>query len=214
MPASARDPYAALGVAPTASDQELRAVYRHLVQLHHPDHNGGSAESARRFEEVQEAYAEVRRLRSGTGRPASGGPRARPAGESAARPAGGSAPRPAGGSAPRPSADPGLDARLADIERELREANAARERARQAAREAAAAASGAAAASRQKKGRRASDEELGYVTTDDSLSKILADARDELFGKVTEARESPAAKRVSDLLDELADKLRGDPPGH
>ena len=36
-------------------DDELHAAYRHLVQLHHPDHNNGSPESARRFEAVQEA---------------------------------------------------------------------------------------------------------------------------------------------------------------
>ena len=57
------DPYVTLGVSRTADDAEVRAAYRRLVQLHHPDHNGGSAESARRFEEVQEAYAEVRRRR-------------------------------------------------------------------------------------------------------------------------------------------------------
>jgi hypothetical protein len=59
---------------------------------------------------------------------------------------------------------------MADLERELREkARAARERARRAAREAAAAA----------KGKRASDEELGYIKTDDSLGKVVADGLDE-----------------------------------
>src|SRR5207302_2978710 len=62
--APATDPYQTLGLAPSATDAELRAAYRRLVQLHHPDHNGGSPESARRFEEVQEAYAEVRRRRA------------------------------------------------------------------------------------------------------------------------------------------------------
>src|SRR5205823_14727426 len=57
------DPYVTLGVAPGASEEELRAAYRRLVQLHHPDHNGGSAESTRRFEEIQGAYARIRRLR-------------------------------------------------------------------------------------------------------------------------------------------------------
>ena len=174
------DPYKTLGLLSGASDAEVRAAYRRLVQLHHPDHNGGSAESARRFEDVQQAYAEVRRLR------------AAPGARGAAPPSRGRRP-----TTPPPGAATGLDARLAELERELREANAARERARQAAREAAAAAR-AAAASRSNDPERASDEELGYVTTDDSLSKILADARDELFGRVSEARESPAGQRVSD----------------
>lgn len=195
------DPYATLGVSATVSDAELRSAYRKLVLLHHPDHNGGSAESARRFEAVQEAYAEARRLRSAGG----GAAGARAAGT---RTGGGRATgstRPAGAQA----ADPDLDVRLADIERELREANEARERARRAAREAAAAARAQGATTRSD-GRRATDEELGYVTTDDSFTKILSDVRDELFGKVEEARESHAAKRVADMIDEVAAKLRGE----
>ena len=64
---SVPDPYKTLGISPSASDAELRAAYRRLVQLHHPDHNGGSPESARRFEEVQAAYAQARRLRQSPG---------------------------------------------------------------------------------------------------------------------------------------------------
>ncbi|HWE33208.1 MAG TPA: J domain-containing protein [Solirubrobacteraceae bacterium] len=174
------DPYQTLGVGAGASDADVRAAYRRLVQLHHPDHNGGSPESARKFEAVQEAYAEVRRLRAG----------------GTAR------------SAAHASDDSSLGQRLADIERELREANAARERARQAAREAAAAARG----TERPDARRASDEELGYVSTDDSFTKILADARDQLFGSASDAGAAarPAAHRVADLLDELAAKLRGE----
>jgi curved DNA-binding protein CbpA len=190
------DPYAILGISASATDAELRAAYRGLVQRHHPDHNGGSAESARRFEEVQEAYAEVRRLRAAAGAGSTGSTRARSSAGS----------RPAAGAT---AGDPHIDTRLQDIERELREANAARERARQAAREAAAAARAERGTGRSDT-RRATDEELGYVTTDDSLSKILSDARDELFGRVEEVRESPAAKRVSDLIDELGAKLKGE----
>ncbi|MHB1571563.1 MAG: J domain-containing protein, partial [Solirubrobacteraceae bacterium] len=58
------DPYRVLGVSPSASEAEIRSAYRRLVQLHHPDHNAGSADAARRFELVQEAYAEVRRRRA------------------------------------------------------------------------------------------------------------------------------------------------------
>jgi hypothetical protein len=79
-------------------------------------------------------------------------------------------PTPPRSAPPPPPSTPDVEQRLADLERELREkARAARERAQRAAREAASAA----------KGRRASDEELGYIKTDDSLGKIVADGLDE-----------------------------------
>src|SRR5947209_7925753 len=61
MPAS--DPYKTLGVSRGASDEEVRKAYRRLVQQHHPDHNAGSQDAARRFEEVQAAYTRIRELR-------------------------------------------------------------------------------------------------------------------------------------------------------
>ena len=182
------DPYQTLGVAPSASDAELRAAYRRLVQLHHPDHNGGSPESERRFEEVQEAYAAARRLRAGSGSSGVGG---------------GSA----AGGAPTAGVDPDLEARLAAMEQELRAARDARER---AAREARRAGDETIRDVREMAGKRASDEELGYVSTDDSFSKILDDAADELSERVSDARDSPAATRVSDLINELAAKLTGE----
>jgi curved DNA-binding protein CbpA len=172
MASPGRDPYAILGVSPDVSDDQLHAAYRRLVQFHHPDHNDGSVESARRFEEIQDAYARIRQLR-GSSTSYSG-----PAGHAAA--------------------DPDVEARLADLESELRRAQAARERASRAAAEAAANAS-----------RRPSDEELGYVTTDDSFAKILADARSELSDRLAEAREHPGGRRVAELIDELAAKLKG-----
>jgi curved DNA-binding protein CbpA len=183
----ARDPYKTLGVGPRASDEEVRKAYRRLVQVHHPDHNQGSAESARRFEEVQDAYSEIRRQR-----------------ESGARPRGYTSPR---GTATPPPVDPDVERRMADLEKQVREAGQRarreaekiRERARRAAREATTARPG-----------RVSDEDLGYVRTDDSLSKILTDARAELTHRFADAREHPVVRRVSDLidgLDDLASKL-------
>jgi curved DNA-binding protein CbpA len=182
---TAPDPYATLGISPAASDAELRAAYRRLVQLHHPDHNGGSRESALRFEAVQAAYARVRALRATAPPHATRATRAT--------------------QAPPFAADPGLEARLADMEEELRAAQAARDKARQAVREAAA----------QTEPRpRATDEELGYIKTDDSFSKILSDAASELSEHLTEAREHGVPKRLSDLIDELGSKLTGEPPEH
>jgi curved DNA-binding protein CbpA len=186
MAARAHDPYEILGVGRSVSDAELRAAYRRLVQLHHPDHNGGSAQSARRFEEVQEAYAAVtdQRRHAGSARPR----------------------RPSAGPSPRAEGDPHLETRLADLERELKDANAARERARRAAREA------ARATSTTRDAGRASDEELGYVSSDDSFSKILSDAAAELSDRFSDTREHPVRKRVADLIDELGSKLTGEPP--
>jgi curved DNA-binding protein CbpA len=208
------DPYQTLGVSRSASDAELRAAYRRLVLLHHPDHNGGSAESTRRFEQIQDAYAAVRRLRETPG----GGDRVR------ARPASAGAPP---GGAPAADSDPGVESRLAAMERELRAAREARERAARqaadAAREARRTAEAARRAERQALrdlreaaraggSERPTDEELGYVSTDDSFSKILDDLASELSERVDEAKDSPAARRVSDLIDELGSKLRGEPP--
>jgi curved DNA-binding protein CbpA len=186
---TSRDPYRTLGVRANASDEEIRTAYRRLVQLHHPDHNAGSPEAARRFEEVQEAYNQIRQVR------ASGGARTR------ARPAG-------------TPPDPAVDARLQDLEAQVRkaqerarrEAEKARENARRAARE-------ATERIRRDHPDRPTDEELGYVTTDDSFSKILSDARDELSSRFSHAREHPVVRRVSDLidgLDDLASKLDED----
>ncbi len=62
--AAASDPYKVLGISAEASEDQLRDAYRRLVRIHHPDHNQGSAESARRFEQIQEAYARIRSLRA------------------------------------------------------------------------------------------------------------------------------------------------------
>ena len=181
MASTSRDPYETLGVSPNAPDAEVRSAYRRLVKQYHPDHNGGSEASEQRFEEVQEAYARIRELR-----------KSRTAGAQAPPPPR----RPGRGQPPRPPFDPDVEARMAKLEQELRQANEARERARRAAAEAAAASY-----------KRPTDEELGYVTTDDSFSKILSDARSELSEKLSGAREGarehPVAQRVSDLIDEL-----------
>jgi DnaJ-class molecular chaperone len=66
MSGAAFDPYAVLGVAPDVSDGELRRVYRELVKRHHPDHNGGSPESAARFAQIQRAYAAITQRRLGS----------------------------------------------------------------------------------------------------------------------------------------------------
>jgi curved DNA-binding protein CbpA len=201
------DPYQILGVDPAVSDADLRAAYRRQVRLHHPDHNGGSLESTRRFEAVQEAYTDVLAQR-----------RNHAAGAAAGTGRAGSRPGPRGRERPGtsgPDPDAGVESRLADLERELRQAQAERDRARRAAREAArvAEAERAAAMAHGEAPERPSDEELGYIHTDDSFSKIFADAASDLSERLSEARrEHHVPKSVSDLIDELGSKLTGEPP--
>jgi curved DNA-binding protein CbpA len=141
----------------------VRAAYRRLVQRHHPDHNNGSPEAARRFEEVQEAYAAITRERRRSPTP----------------------PR----SEPPPPTSPDVEQRVAEMERDLREkARAARETAR-AVRERAQRAARRATTSNK----RASDEELGYVKTDDSFGKILADGLDDFADWIERHGQEDAA---------------------
>jgi DnaJ-class molecular chaperone len=50
------DPYAVLGVARTASEDEIRRAYRKLAKKHHPDLNHGDARAEERFKAVSGAY--------------------------------------------------------------------------------------------------------------------------------------------------------------
>lgn len=47
--------YAVLGVAPNASDEEIKKVYRSLAMRYHPDRNDAPA-AAVRFKSVAKAY--------------------------------------------------------------------------------------------------------------------------------------------------------------
>jgi DnaJ-class molecular chaperone len=50
-----RNPYEVLGVAKSATEDEIRKAYRKLAKRHHPDLNQGDAEAERRFKEVNAA---------------------------------------------------------------------------------------------------------------------------------------------------------------
>ncbi len=53
---SNQDFYETLGVARSASDDEIKKAYRKLAMKYHPDRNQGDAEAENKFKEVQKAY--------------------------------------------------------------------------------------------------------------------------------------------------------------
>ena len=64
------DPYIVLGVKPDASDEEIKRAYRELARKYHPDNyqNNPLADLAEeKMKEVNEAYDEINRMRSGGG---------------------------------------------------------------------------------------------------------------------------------------------------
>ena len=54
------DPYKILGVSPDASDEEVKRAYRRLAKKYHPDLNPGDAEAARKMQEVNAAYEQIK----------------------------------------------------------------------------------------------------------------------------------------------------------
>src|SRR3981081_3584037 len=57
MAVNKRDYYEVLGVARTATEQDLKSSYRRLAHQYHPDKNQGDAASEEKFKEAAEAYA-------------------------------------------------------------------------------------------------------------------------------------------------------------
>ena len=55
-----QDPYKVLGVSPDASDEEIKQAYRRLAKKYHPDLNPGDKEAAKRMQEVNAAYEQIK----------------------------------------------------------------------------------------------------------------------------------------------------------
>jgi DnaJ-class molecular chaperone with C-terminal Zn finger domain len=54
-----KDPYSVLGVAPTATEQEIKSAYKKLAKRYHPDVTGNSPEAAEKMQEINAAYDEI-----------------------------------------------------------------------------------------------------------------------------------------------------------
>ena len=56
------DPYKVLGIAPGATDEEIKRAYRNLSRKYHPDanvNNPDRAQAEEKFKEVQMAYDQI-----------------------------------------------------------------------------------------------------------------------------------------------------------
>jgi len=51
-----RNPHEILGVAPNASDGDIKKAYKKMAMEWHPDHHGGSKEAEEKFKEINAAY--------------------------------------------------------------------------------------------------------------------------------------------------------------
>lgn len=54
------DPYKVLGVSPNASDDEIKQAYRRLAKQYHPDRNPGDPVAAKKMQEVNAAYEQIK----------------------------------------------------------------------------------------------------------------------------------------------------------
>lgn len=62
-----QDPYKVLGVDRDATDDEVKRAYRRLAKKYHPDLNPNDQEAARRMQEVNDAYDQIKNPEKYTG---------------------------------------------------------------------------------------------------------------------------------------------------
>ena len=66
------DPYKVLGVSPSATDDEIKTAYRNLVKKYHPDRYANAPKEVQdqvseKVKQINAAYDEIKRIRSGGG---------------------------------------------------------------------------------------------------------------------------------------------------
>ena len=66
------DPYSVLGITPGADEETIKKAYRQKCKQYHPDLHPDDPTFEDKFKDVQAAYSEVMRMRSGGGSSASG----------------------------------------------------------------------------------------------------------------------------------------------
>ena len=54
------DPYQVLGVSPDASDEEIKRAYRKLAKQYHPDLNPGDEAAAKKMQQINAAYDQIK----------------------------------------------------------------------------------------------------------------------------------------------------------
>lgn len=55
-----QDPYKVLGVRPDASDEEIKRAYRKLAKQYHPDLNPGDEVAAKKMQQINAAYDQIK----------------------------------------------------------------------------------------------------------------------------------------------------------
>ncbi len=66
------DPYKVLGVSPDASDDEIKRAYRKLAKKYHPDLNPGDPVAAKKMQQVNAAYEQIKNPEKAQPNPGSG----------------------------------------------------------------------------------------------------------------------------------------------
>ena len=67
------DPYQVLGVSRDASDEEIKRAYRTLAKKYHPDRNPGDAQAAKKMQQINAAYEQIKNPEKAGPNPGSGG---------------------------------------------------------------------------------------------------------------------------------------------
>lgn len=60
-----KDPYSVLGVSANASEEEIKKAYRTLAKKYHPDLNPNDEEAAKKMNEINVAYEQIKDMKQG-----------------------------------------------------------------------------------------------------------------------------------------------------